>query len=93
MEKVQMEKLVPIPSTTIEKKLMDISQKEKTSFIKILGIFNIKFLSEEIICSSLVPPTKVCLMCDREHKLANDPIHVALMTENGPVPALKYSYR
>ena len=93
MEKVQMEKLVPIPSKIKEQKLMDISQKEKTSFIKILGIFNINFLSEVIICPFLVLPTKVCLMCDRELKLANVPIHVALMTENGPVPALKYSYR
>ena len=88
-----MEKLVPIPSTTVEQKLMDISQKEKTSFIKILGIFNTNFLSEVMICPFLVPPTKVCLMCDQELKLANVPIHVALMTENGPATALKYSYR
>ena len=88
-----MEKLVPIPSTTVEQKLMDISQKERTSFIKILGIFNINFLGEVIICQLLVAQTKVCLMCDRELKLANVPIHVALMTENGPVTAPKYSYR
>lgn len=76
LHNIDIEKVVPIDTESVKRRLHEVSISSKMSFLKIL-----------------VPPTKDCLHCERRLKLANAPVHVVVFDVDGPLPALKYSYR